>query len=711
MTDALPFTGQVLDDVPALLTQSYRLRYEVYCQDRHFLAAERYPDGLETDAFDRHSVHVGVVNSQGEVVATARLIEWSDAGLPIFDHCTLFPGERPLQDPSRRVVEVSRLAISRDYNRRAGDDFYGLQGSTTHPRGTDRRAGGAIVLALYRALYQASKRRGFTHWVVATERSLQRLVAKYGFPFRLIGPETDYYGLVAPYIMDLRDFDAVILRGGNALLGEFLEGLEPEFRPAEVRGCQTEPSAGANEDQLLRAFRRVAIEMPWYRTLLDEQGVHPDEVVDTASFSRRCPVLTSANTFGRFPFDQLAATTSITGLAGVLTSSGHGGRFSFGLHARTRRTTAPDGHAIDRALDAAFQIETRSTLAINCLPMGVGFSSERMTVATTSVREDMAVALVQAFGGYYDQILLVADPLFLKRLLDYAASQRVDWRRYRVQVILGEEIFGEHFRDYVAGCLGQDVDRPEQGTILSSFGVGELGLHLAFETPATIAVRRAAASDPEFARDLLGVEHVHRAPPMLLTFDPQRTFIENTNPDPAGYGRLTISMLDADSPIPLLRYQTGDRVRVLDRDVVTTTLRARGLAAPQGLPACMLALEGRERERLPNGSHVRIYKDALYADPRVADAVTGAFRTIFSGAACTMHVQLAPTAVPATDLARRLIDAIPAPFRPARLVCWPYSRFPFGMTVDYERKFSYYVAGEPDVRPDVPTAETTSRPA
>jgi hypothetical protein len=37
------------------------------------------------------------------------------------------------------------------------------------------------------------------------------------------------------------------------------------------------------------------------------------------------------------------------------------------------------------------------------------------------------------------------------------------------------------------------------------------------------------------------------------------------------------------------------------------------------------------------------------------------------------------------------MEAIPAEVRPTRLVLWPYHRFPFGMTIDYERKFPYYV--------------------
>lgn len=227
------FSGLVLDDTPQLLEDSYRLRYQVYCLERRFLPAEDYPDHLEIDVFDRHSVHVGVVNNQQSLAATARLVELSVAGLPLFDHCTIFPDQPPLHDAARRVVEVSRFCVSRNYNRRAGDGYYSLQGATDRINGLERRGGGEIVLTLFKALYQACKRRGFTHWLAATEKSVQRLIAKYGFPFRLIGPETDYYGRVSPYLMDLTEFDRVISSRRISLLDDFLDGLEPELRPVQ----------------------------------------------------------------------------------------------------------------------------------------------------------------------------------------------------------------------------------------------------------------------------------------------------------------------------------------------------------------------------------------------------------------------------------------------------------------------------------------------
>jgi phenylacetate-CoA ligase len=183
------------------------------------------------------------------------------------------------------------------------------------------------------------------------------------------------------------------------------------------------PDAEAVE-RLLTEFRRAADHVPAYRTLLAECGVRADDVRDLGSFTALCPILSKVNTFDRFPLPQLSVGGELRDVAEVLTSSGHGGRFSFGVI--TRAEAAASASFVDAALDAAFGIKSKTTLAINCLPMGVGVSSHCMTLATTSVREDMAVSLVKTFGSGYEQIVLIADPLFVKRLIDHAAEQAVD---------------------------------------------------------------------------------------------------------------------------------------------------------------------------------------------------------------------------------------------------------------------------------------------
>jgi phenylacetate-CoA ligase len=103
---------------------------------------------------------------------------------------------------------------------------------------------------------------------------------------------------------------------------------------------------------------------------------------------------------------------------------------------------------------------------------------------------------------------------------------------------------------------------------------------------------------------------------------------------------------------------------------------------------------GRRSEALPNGSHVGTFKDALYADAAAAALLTGAVRVVCRGGECTMHVQLVPGAGPSSQLQQAIHRGLPAHLDRSRVVLWPYTRFPYGMTLDYERKFSYHVPGE-----------------
>ena len=57
------------------------------------------------------------------------------------------------------------------------------------------------------------------------------MVAGYGFPFRPIGPPSDYYGMVSPYMMALCEFDEVILSGQVPTVERVLDGSNPSSVP------------------------------------------------------------------------------------------------------------------------------------------------------------------------------------------------------------------------------------------------------------------------------------------------------------------------------------------------------------------------------------------------------------------------------------------------------------------------------------------------
>jgi len=217
--DAPHFRGGPIDEVPHLLEQSYRLRYDVYCLERHFLPADRYPTGLEIDEFDRHSLHVGAVDAAGDLAGTARAITVTEMGLPLFDHCTSFPHETQFHRANAGLVEVGRLVVGQRYRRRRGDLGGGVENapSPSHIaeyRGEERRRiGEDACTTTLKALYNETRRISATHWLAAMEVPLHRQLLQQGFPFRAFGPESDYYGLVVPYQMALDELAAVIQSG------------------------------------------------------------------------------------------------------------------------------------------------------------------------------------------------------------------------------------------------------------------------------------------------------------------------------------------------------------------------------------------------------------------------------------------------------------------------------------------------------------------
>ena len=227
----MEFEARLLDDDPVLMEQSYRLRYQVYCIERQFLRAEDYPDELERDSFDRDSIHVGAVDTDGKVVGTARLVLPNSAGFPLFRHCSLFPHVTTLDEVGNFVVEASRVSISRRYGRRRDDPPFGECGVPQ----TDAAAAVALTAerrrrradpfrTLLKATMYGAKGVGATHMLFATDAAFHRWLVHFGLPLRLVGPEADYYGSVALYTMSLAELDHVILSREFHVLDDFPVG-------------------------------------------------------------------------------------------------------------------------------------------------------------------------------------------------------------------------------------------------------------------------------------------------------------------------------------------------------------------------------------------------------------------------------------------------------------------------------------------------------
>lgn len=443
----------------------------------------------------------------------------------------------------------------------------------------------------------------------------------------------------------------------------------------------TEPDA----ERLLKAFRRAAAHVPAYRALLDEAGVDPASVRRPADVAR-LPLLDKANTFRRFPLRDLCVGGRIPHPSAVLTSSGHSGVFAFGLSSLADEATL--AARIDDLLDYLFAVRTRPTLLVNALPMGVKIRTLACSLGETSVRPDMALGLVRGFAEDFDQVILVGEAAFVKRLLEDGERGGVDWRRLRVHVIVGEEPLAENARKCIERMLGSGPGDVETGLVCSSMGIGEVGLNLFFEVPPVaplIRLRRALHDDADLRQAVLGPA---TTVPMLFTYDPSRIGVEFTDG-----GRLVLSTLDPGLPIPLIRYAPGDHGAFL-----ALPSRLYPILEKAGLPADVLAslpivvIQGRGRCVRAAGGRVdpEQVKEGLYHEADLARLTTANFRLAGGAEAATVRVQLSPGAAPDAVTAARFEEAV-ARYAggPVRVACEPYEAFGSGMALDYERKFDY----------------------
>ena len=217
---------------PEDLEKVFRLRYQVYVVERGFERPEDHPAGIERDPFDEVAVHVLCEHRDGIPVGTARLIPPTPLGFPLEEHCRL--DVDPTTLPRDRLGEISRLAISKEFQRRREDPFNpapleeGQAADTPAPApgsAPPQRRRNDLVVGLYREIYRVTKERGLTHWYAAMEDKLMILLRRVGFNFQPIGPYVEYHGRRAPFVAAVADLERFARERAPEMYREFTAGL------------------------------------------------------------------------------------------------------------------------------------------------------------------------------------------------------------------------------------------------------------------------------------------------------------------------------------------------------------------------------------------------------------------------------------------------------------------------------------------------------
>ena len=446
----------------------------------------------------------------------------------------------------------------------------------------------------------------------------------------------------------------------------------------------------AEQDRaVLKAFHRAAREVPAYGRLLDHNGVDPREITTVDHFRQKVPILDKKSVFASHELRDLCVGGSIDDISLFYSSSGHSKSFSFGVE-----TWADAGRLAletEFALQEIFQALDRKTLLINALPMGVRIYTRTVPQAQTSVRSDVILALIEKLRGDFDQFILIAEHLFLKKVIEDGVEQGISWKDLNVHVLTGAEYIAENFRTYLAALLGVDFDRPETGTIIINFGLSELSPSIFRENIQTLRLRRLIHDNPDLCKALCGWE----APicPTVMQLSPGQCYAEAI-PGPEGRSELVVTVLSQARKMPIIRYNTGDVVELLAYDEFATILADFDLGSL--IPPCPLpiALIWGKLQTLQTPQNQKIYsesvKEALYSVPPVAQRMTGAFRLQNGDDAPELLLQLKPGVADLDAFLPDLEDSLRRfSCEPLQVRTYPYANFPCDGAGDFESKNRY----------------------
>lgn len=209
--------NQYFSIIPAntaqLKTEVYKLRYQIYCLETGFEDPALYPDQIEKDAYDDHSIHYLIHHKRlNRYVATSRLIlpdpVHSHRPFPVELNSQINRPELLTPIPRAKLGEISRFCVSKHFKNRKHEScsLAGISASNQNVFGAEeKRSYPHITHALIASLLKACVEHDIQYSIAIMEPALIRFLSSLGIRFTAIGPLIDYHGRRQPCILKISE--------------------------------------------------------------------------------------------------------------------------------------------------------------------------------------------------------------------------------------------------------------------------------------------------------------------------------------------------------------------------------------------------------------------------------------------------------------------------------------------------------------------------
>lgn len=222
------------------LSDAFKLRYRVYCEEFGYERASDFPDQLECDPFDAHSFCFLIRHkASGLAAGCIRVVlAGNNQRLPLEVFCldSIRDSYRDLLGGDRgRLCEFSRLAVSADFRRRPRESMSRLGLSDAEPSAEEERSFPLIAVAAFLGAFAVSEMAGRDQVFAMMEPFLPRMLRQAGIVPETAGNEIDYHGTRSAYYITTQSAIESLKPDLLLLYTGILESLTSQDLPGVVR--------------------------------------------------------------------------------------------------------------------------------------------------------------------------------------------------------------------------------------------------------------------------------------------------------------------------------------------------------------------------------------------------------------------------------------------------------------------------------------------
>lgn len=310
-------------------------------------------------------------------------------------------------------------------------------------------------------------------------------------------------------------------------------------------------------------FHEVAEKVPAYKDFLRKNKIKK-ELIKSYSDLKSVPFTDKNNYVNYYPVEKLVWPKSNLEPSVISSSSGSTGKPNYWLTSLDEVNYGCEVHKL--LFNNFLEVDRKKTLIIINFAMGTWIAgiytflstysylfnhkNNCISVATPGLNKSDTLGLLSEMANFYDQILFIGYPTFIKDILDVYIPKYS--YKGKIKFIFAGEPITESWREYVLNIAGS---KNKLSDAISIYGSAD-GALMGYETPQTISVRRQLSENLNLNKDVFKSLRV----PTIVTYLPNRVnfMVENSE-----------LLLTTSRSLPLVRYNLHDKGGVLTGEMLT----------------------------------------------------------------------------------------------------------------------------------------------